>query len=421
MLQIFLQNCIPAMENAATAMLPLAMLLALSGKVQAGNLKKLIWQGVLWGILGAFFIATVKLGTKNAVKREVFELLVVVVALAGEFLLLASYWLRDKTSSAVKNNKLLQGTTCVVAVTFALYHGLDLFLFPADVYASADTLLSVNVLAKFAGFIVGILLALLTGVAVFRAADALSYKAVLSVFTIQFTAIILKQIILVIQIMMARRILLGGKVLMSVMVPLINHHIWLLYLVLIVTLSLPVALFLQKKPARSEGSNPAQYRKILIAVRKKLRWGTVVTLSILVLFLLSTVGKTYADKAAEIVPAVPVTAQQGQVRIPLEKVEDGHLHRYSFTASTGTVVRFIIIKKGGSAYGVGLDACEICGPTGYFERDDQVVCKLCDVVMNKATIGFKGGCNPIPLEYKVDEGSIIIPAMALEKEKERFM
>lgn len=419
MLQTLLQNCIPAMENAATAMLPLAMLLALSGKIQAGNLKKLIWQGVLWGILGAFFIATVKLGTKNAVKREVFELLVVIVALAGEFLLLASYWLGNRMSSAVKN-KLLAGTTCLVAVTFALYHGLDLFLFPADVYASADTLVSAAVLIKFAGFIAGILLALLTGLAVFRAADALSYKAILTVFTIQFTAIILKQIILVIQIMMARRILLGGKALMSVMVPLINHHIWLLYLVLIVALSLPIALFLQKKPARPAGSNPAQYRKILIAVRKKLRWGTVVTLSILALFLLSTVGKTYADKVAEIVPAVPVSAQQGQVRIPLEKVEDGHLHRYSFAASTGTIVRFIIIKKGGSAYGVGLDACEICGPTGYFERDDQVVCKLCDVVMNKATIGFKGGCNPIPLEYKVDEGSILIPAAALEKEKERF-
>jgi uncharacterized membrane protein len=419
MLQTLLQNCIPAMENAATAMLPLAMLLALSGKIQAGNLKKLIWQGVLWGILGAFFIATVKLGTKNAVKREVFELLVVIVALAGEFLLLASYWLGNRMSSAVKN-KLLAGTTCLVAVTFALYHGLDLFLFPADVYASADTLVNAAVLIKFAGFIAGILLALLTGLAVFRAADALSYKAILTVFTIQFTAIILKQIILVIQIMMARRILLGGKALMSVMVPLINHHIWLLYLVLIVALSLPIALFLQKKPARPAGSNPAQYRKILIAVRKKLRWGTVVTLSILALFLLSTVGKTYADKVAEIVPAVPVSAQQGQVRIPLEKVEDGHLHRYSFAASTGTIVRFIIIKKGGSAYGVGLDACEICGPTGYFERDDQVVCKLCDVVMNKATIGFKGGCNPIPLEYKVDEGSILIPAAALEKEKERF-
>uniref|UniRef100_UPI0025EC3A10 Fe-S-containing protein n=1 Tax=Selenomonas sp. F0473 TaxID=999423 RepID=UPI0025EC3A10 len=71
----------------------------------------------------------------------------------------------------------------------------------------------------------------------------------------------------------------------------------------------------------------------------------------------------------------------------------------------GTEVRVIVVQKGGSAFGVGLDACEICGPTGYLERDGQIVCRLCDVVMNKATIGMPGGCNPIPVEYRVAGGA----------------
>ena len=33
------------------------------------------------------------------------------------------------------------------------------------------------------------------------------------------------------------------------------------------------------------------------------------------------------------------------------------------------MVRYIGILKGGNSYGVGLDACEICGPTGYYEKD----------------------------------------------------
>ena len=33
--------------------------------------------------------------------------------------------------------------------------------------------------------------------------------------------------------------------------------------------------------------------------------------------------------------------------------------------------------------------------------------------MNINTIGFKGGCNPIPLEYSVSGGSIIIPMSAV--------
>ena len=67
-----------------------------------------------------------------------------------------------------------------------------------------------------------------------------------------------------------------------------------------------------------------------------------------------------------------------------------------------------------------LDACEVCGPTGYYERDDQVVCKLCDVIMNKATIGMPGGCNPVPVKYDVDSGTIRIEQSILEKEAKRF-
>ena len=83
-------------------------------------------------------------------------------------------------------------------------------------------------------------------------------------------------------------------------------------------------------------------------------------------------------------------------------------------------MRFIAIKKSEGAYGIGLDACDICGPSGYFERNGDVICKLCDVVMNKATIGFPGGCNPVPLPYILHDGKIKIKVEDLEKESYRF-
>jgi uncharacterized membrane protein len=96
------------------------------------------------------------------------------------------------------------------------------------------------------------------------------------------------------------------------------------------------------------------------------------------------------------------------------------LHRFIYPASNGTEVRFIVIKKNEIAFGVGLDACDICGPTGYYERNDEVICKLCDVVMNKSTIGFKGGCNPVPLAYAIKDGGMAIETQNLENEKKRF-
>lgn len=104
----------------------------------------------------------------------------------------------------------------------------------------------------------------------------------------------------------------------------------------------------------------------------------------------------------------------GVATISFTQVSDGHLHRFEYTASDGTVMRFIIIQKNGGAYGIGLDACETCGDAGYYEEDGKIICKRCDVAINLATIGFKGGCNPIPVDYEIGDGVIIIQASDLD-------
>ena len=125
-------------------------------------------------------------------------------------------------------------------------------------------------------------------------------------------------------------------------------------------------------------------------------------------------------KPVELTAAQPYQEEGNNIVIPLSEVDDGHLHRFSYKVD-GHDIRFIIVKKPNStSYGVGLDACQICGVAGYFERKNDIVCKRCDVVMNKATIGFKGGCNPIPFDYKIENSKIIIDKKVLDKEKERF-
>jgi uncharacterized membrane protein len=80
----------------------------------------------------------------------------------------------------------------------------------------------------------------------------------------------------------------------------------------------------------------------------------------------------------------------------------------------------VIKKPNASSYGIGLDACDICGETGYYEKDDKVVCNLCDVVMNINTIGFKGGCNPIIIDYSISDGYIIVPIDGLLEYESEF-
>ena len=152
----------------------------------------------------------------------------------------------------------------------------------------------------------------------------------------------------------------------------------------------------------------------------KKRWGKASVGALIVMIILSSVGSAYANKKEELVPAVSVTAKDQMVSIDINKVNDGHLHRFAYRTKKGTQVRFIVVLKGGSAYGVGLDCCEICGPTGYIEREGQIVCKLCDVVMNKQTIGLPGGCNPIPIKYGVGNGQIRIEQKELDAAAKYF-
>jgi uncharacterized membrane protein len=418
-LMAVLQTFIPVVQNVTAAVIPVAMVLAFLGKRQQENFKSWVWHGVICGLLSSFTIVILRLSS-TFIKREVYECGVLSVALLAEILLLIFFWRARKKGYPDINITIPGKVIFTVAFTLFLYRGFEFFIFPANILIAANPLISLDVLFKMIGCLLGFGLALLTGIAVFRVARVLPVKSLLTVTTVGFIVIIAHQLVVVIQVLLGRGIIPMKKWLLGIMIPLINYQTWFLYALFAVTFALVAILYMGRKITRQDDLNPAQYRKVLITVRKQLNWGAVIAVNLLLVFILSTAGKAYADQKVEITPAVPVSAVQGAIAIPLEKVSDGRLHRFSFRASNGTTLRFIIIKKSGSAYGVGLDACDICGPTGYYEREDQVVCKLCDVVMNKATIGFKGGCNPVPLEYKMTAGKLVIPAAALEKEKGRF-
>lgn len=127
-----------------------------------------------------------------------------------------------------------------------------------------------------------------------------------------------------------------------------------------------------------------------------------------------TVGVAATHQTITLSPPEAYSLKDGVATIPFSPVEDGHLHRFEYKAKDGTVMRFIIIRKNGGAYGIGLDACENCGDAGYYEKDGKIICKKCEVAINLATIGFKGGCNPIPFPYKTGHGKITIQTTDLD-------
>lgn len=169
-------------------------------------------------------------------------------------------------------------------------------------------------------------------------------------------------------------------------------------------------------------ANKALLRKEKARLRDCRRWSWSLCVFGLIAVFIVVVLHYYDTKPPVEVQPEPYEINDNIISIELSKVSDGHLHKFSYVTKDKFDVRFLVVKKpAGTAYGVGLDACEICGIAGYYERgNDEVVCKRCDVVMNKNTIGFKGGCNPIPFEYEIRNGKIFIDVSELERHGTRF-
>ena len=415
MLQTFLQQFIPAMEEGLLLGVPLGILFVLIRRLSQEEYRQAFRSALKWGFWLSIFLVAVRVGTRNAVSRELLEGFATFITLLGEAVIFLKVFKGSENFS-----KPLKISIAAAVMTLFLYHGFELWLIPAgSVVAALGDYFTVEFLTKILGFISGGLFAFVSSFMIYKAADALNQARLKFVFAVIFSACMIRQIIFLIQVLMARGIL-SGEMWMDLMAPVINNSGLLIFVIFAAILVLPITLFSQPKPARLPEYNPAQYRKVLAVAIHKKRWGAGVIIALLLMTTTSSAGSVIANQEAEIVPAVEVFAEEGSVDVDLEIVKDGHLHRFVYRASTGEGVRYIVILKGGSAYGVGLDACEICGATGYYERDNQVICKLCDVQMNKATIGTRGGCNPIPISYSIEGGKLKVAQSELENSARIF-
>ena len=115
----------------------------------------------------------------------------------------------------------------------------------------------------------------------------------------------------------------------------------------------------------------------------------------------------YARAAAQLSPALPVEAVSGEVRIPVTELDDGNLHRFSIERGVESV-RFIVMKKPDGTLATALDACQLCGPMGYYQDGTNVICKHCGAAIFLPSIGQPGVCNPIPVDSRIEGGELVI-------------
>lgn len=100
----------------------------------------------------------------------------------------------------------------------------------------------------------------------------------------------------------------------------------------------------------------------------------------------------------------------GEIRIPVEDVNDGEAHYFIFEGKS-EVVKFFVVKSADGKIRAAFDACDVCfrEKKGYSQAGDYMVCNNCGRKFHSNRINvIKGGCNPAPLRRTVQGDELVI-------------
>jgi len=379
--------------------------------------KRIMIAGAAAGAIAAVVIAILRNNT-NLVKSATLNSAIYTISLCA-FLLFAVFRV-----PALKKNRIFAYLSWAALAAFlaalTAYSYPEALMYPHKVLIVEKTALSTDYLMAMIGVLGGFVLSLIGFLAAMHCLMRLSERGAGFVLVLQM---MIEEVIMlagILSVNLQNGTIKSNHTIFSFVVFVKNHSSWFVFASVAVVSAAAIYLLVRSMSVNEPYRNPAEHRKIKAKWRSTRRWsGTVLCVAVCTVLTL-TVLEDINSKEVTLSPIEETQFDEENVYVPFDMVSDGHLHRFAYETENGVSIRFIVIKKPNSqSYGIGLDACDICGETGYYEKDGQVVCKLCDVVMNISTIGFKGGCNPIVIPYEIKNGQIIVPISGLlEYEKE---
>ena len=163
--------------------------------------------------------------------------------------------------------------------------------------------------------------------------------------------------------------------------------------------------------AAKEALGEAERRLLESQNRRQRGWMVAAASACLVVMLVLTADFIYTHANSGPPAARLVAAVGNEVRIPVAEVQDSNLHLFTVNVG-GQSLRFMVIKKP-NGWGTALDACRICGPEGYRQDDQNVVCRHCGSAIYVPSIGDKGGCNPVGVPAHVDGADLVLDLSSL--------
>ena len=291
--------------------------------------------------------------------------------------------------------------------------GVFLFVFLMVLREGAETVLILSAvtlessaLQSFLGTLLGVLAAIVFGVMFVKGTVKINLQKFFRVTTVILFLVAAQLLISGLHELSEYGVLPSSKREMALIGPIVSNE-WFFFVTIFALAAMMVLFEARRRQPQALPESGAEKRKASWSARRERMWMTAVFASSFIFIVLVTAEFIYAKSVNTLSIATPVSFTNGAVSIPVAQVSDGDLHRYRVREG-GTEVRFLLYQKPDGKVVAVFDACEICGPVGFFKGPNGLVCKNCASPINSQSVGTAGGCNPIPLQSTNSGGAIVI-------------
>lgn len=408
-----LQAFVITLREGVEASLIVGIVFAYLNKIGRADLKRTVMQAVGAALLCSVLVAVVLARTQF--NQDIFEGAVMLVA---AFFVISMIWFMNRTAKALKGK--IESKIGSLAANSSR-SGLFLFVFLMVLREGVETVLILSAvslnsteLMSFFGTLLGITLAVVFGVLFVKGSVRINIHRFFRVTTVILYFVAFQLLVSGLHELSENGILPSSRFEMRVIGPIVRNDLFFFVTILALT-GMMVLFEYRKRMSQSTlapEANAAERRKAASIARKERLWMTAVYTCSFVFIFLVTAQFIYAMSTTALSPAAPVTLTGSQVTVPASQIPEGTLQRYVVRVGA-TKVRFLLYRKPDGKIISVADACQICGPVGFYKSGNMIICKMCASPINGPSMGQPGGCNPIPLASTTAGGYVIIQAKTL--------
>ena len=400
-----LQAFIVTLREGVEAALIVGITLAYLAKIGRPELRKPVFAALISAFVGSIGIAI--LLSRTHWNQDIFEGWIMLIA---AFFVITMIIFMMKTGRALKGQ--IEGKVGLLAGRNAAF-GLFLFVFLMVLREGVETVLILGAvslnsteLLSFLGTLSGVIVAIVFGVMFVKGSVRVNLQKFFRVTTVILFFVAAQLIISGLHELSENGALPSSREEMALIGPIVRNDLF--FFVTIVALAALMVLFeVKRRQPATVPDSPAERRKAQWTARRERLWMVSVYASSFLFIVMVTAEFIYAKSVSALSPATEVAFRDRQVSIPLAQVSDGDLHRFA-AQENGVEVRFWLYQKPDGKVATVFDACQICGPVGFYKGPNGVVCKNCAAPINGQSVGMTGGCNPIPLRAEQTADTVII-------------